>query len=81
DILLVALLLAVAFMAVVPLPSPLLDILIAVNITISVGLLMMWADIGPPVPFSVVPAGLVPSLIHNLRRRRTPGGVDRRRPL
>ncbi|MCO3652614.1 hypothetical protein FA147_29405, partial [Pseudomonas aeruginosa] len=48
DILLVVLLLAVVFMMVLPLPPLLLDILIAVNITISVVLLMMSVYIGSP---------------------------------
>ena len=59
DILLVVLLLAVVFMMVLPLPPLLLDILIAVNITISVVLLMMSVYIGSPLQFSVFPAVLL----------------------
>lgn len=66
DILLVVLLLAVVFMMVLPLPPLLLDILIAVNITISVVLLMMSVYIGSPLQFSVFPAVLLITTLFRL---------------
>lgn len=60
------LLLAVVFMMVLPLPPLLLDILIAVNITISVVLLMMSVYIGSPLQFSVFPAVLLITTLFRL---------------
>ncbi|CAM3213600.1 type III secretion system export apparatus subunit SctV [Pseudomonas plecoglossicida] len=59
DIMLAILLLAVVFMMVLPLPAFLLDILIAINITVSVVLLMMSIYISSPLQFSVFPAVLL----------------------
>lgn len=59
DVMLVVMLLAVVFMMVLPLPSFLLDILIAVSMTISVVLLMISIYISSPLQFSVFPSVLL----------------------
>ena len=66
DIMLAVLLLAVVFMMVLPLPPFLLDILIALNMTISVVLLMMSVYIGSPLQFSVFPALLLITTLFRL---------------
>ena len=66
DIMLAVLLLAVVFMMVLPLPPFLLDILIAINMTISVVLLMMSVYIGSPLQFSVFPALLLVTTLFRL---------------
>ena len=66
DIMLAVLLLAVVFMMVLPLPPFLLDILIAINMTISVVLLMMSVYIGSPLQFSVFPALLLITTLFRL---------------
>ena len=59
-------LLAVVFMMVLPLPPFLLDILIAMNITISVVLMMMSVYINSPLQFSVFPAVLLITTLFRL---------------
>ena len=59
DIMLAILLLAIVFMMVLPLPPLALDILIAINMTISVVLLMMAVYINSPLQFSAFPAVLL----------------------
>ncbi|WP_445375378.1 type III secretion system export apparatus subunit SctV [Photorhabdus tasmaniensis] len=66
DIMLAILLLAVVFMMVLPLPPFLLDILIAINITISVVLMMMAVYINSPLQFSAFPAVLLVTTLFRL---------------
>ncbi len=66
DIMLAILLLSVLFMMVLPLPPALLDILIAINMTISVVLLMMGVYINSPLQFSVFPAVLLITTLFRL---------------
>lgn len=66
DIMLAIMLLAVVFMMVLPLPPFLLDILIAMNITISVVLMMMSVYINSPLQFSVFPAVLLITTLFRL---------------
>ena len=66
DIMLAVMLLAVVFMMVLPLPPFLLDILIAINITISVVLMMMSVYINSPLQFSVFPAVLLITTLFRL---------------
>ncbi|NRN30052.1 type III secretion system export apparatus subunit SctV [Photorhabdus heterorhabditis] len=60
------LLLAVVFMMVLPLPPVLLDILIAINMTISVVLMMMAVYINSPLQFSAFPAVLLVTTLFRL---------------
>ncbi|WCH23615.1 SctV family type III secretion system export apparatus subunit AscV [Aeromonas salmonicida] len=66
DIMLAVLLLAIVFMMVLPLPPVALDILIAINITISVVLLMMAVYINSPLEFSAFPAVLLITTLFRL---------------
>lgn len=66
DIMLAILLLAIVFMMVLPLPPVMLDILIAVNMTISVVLMMMAVYINSPLQFSVFPAVLLVTTLFRL---------------
>lgn len=66
DIMLAVLLLAVVFMMVLPLPPIALDILIAINMTISVVLLMMAVYINSPLQFSAFPAVLLVTTLFRL---------------
>ncbi|WP_118985016.1 type III secretion system export apparatus subunit SctV [Photorhabdus sp. CRCIA-P01] len=66
DIMLAMLLLAVVFMMVLPLPPILLDILIAINMTISVVLMMMAVYINSPLQFSAFPAVLLVTTLFRL---------------
>ncbi len=66
DIMLAVLLLAVVFMMVLPLPPVLLDILIAINMTISVVLMMMAVYINSPLQFSAFPAVLLVTTLFRL---------------
>ena len=66
DIMLAILLLAIVFMMVLPLPPVALDILIAINMTISVVLLMMAVYINSPLQFSAFPAVLLITTLFRL---------------
>ncbi|NHB95782.1 type III secretion system export apparatus subunit SctV [Photorhabdus stackebrandtii] len=66
DIMLAILLLAVVFMMILPLPPFLLDILIAINMTISVVLMMMAVYINSPLQFSAFPAVLLVTTLFRL---------------
>ncbi|WP_426696486.1 SctV family type III secretion system export apparatus subunit AscV [Aeromonas hydrophila] len=66
DIMLAVLLLAIVFMMVLPLPPVVLDILIAINMTISVVLLMMAVYINSPLQFSAFPAVLLITTLFRL---------------
>lgn len=66
DIMLAILLLAVVFMMVLPLPTVILDVLIAINMTISVVLLMVSVYITSPLQFSVFPVLLLVTTLFRL---------------
>ncbi len=66
DIMLAVLLLSVVVMMVLPLPPVMLDLLIAVNMTISVVLMMMAVYINSPLQFSVFPAVLLVTTLFRL---------------
>ncbi|WP_252090992.1 type III secretion system export apparatus subunit SctV [Pseudomonas sp. MWU13-3659] len=66
DLMLAVMLLAVVFMMILPLPPLLLDILIALNMTISVVLLMMSVYINSPLHFSVFPSVLLVTTLFRL---------------
>ncbi|MDD0976399.1 type III secretion system export apparatus subunit SctV [Pseudomonas fontis] len=66
DIMLAAMLLAVLMMMVLPLPPFLLDILIALNMTIAVVLMMMAIYVSSPLQFSVFPAVLLVTTLFRL---------------
>ncbi|MCG8291452.1 type III secretion system export apparatus subunit SctV [Pseudomonas entomophila] len=66
DVMLAAMLLAVLLMMVLPLPTLLLDVLIGLNITISVVLLMISIYVNKPLQFSVFPAVLLVTTLFRL---------------
>ncbi|MHC8403432.1 EscV/YscV/HrcV family type III secretion system export apparatus protein [Pseudomonas sp. MDT1-17] len=66
DIVLAILLLLAVFMMIVPLPTGLVDLLIAINLTISVVLLMMALYIHEPLEFSTFPAVLLITTLFRL---------------
>ncbi|CAI8756423.1 EscV/YscV/HrcV family type III secretion system export apparatus protein [Pseudomonas zeae] len=66
DIVLAILLLLAVFMMIVPLPTGLVDLLIAINLTISVVLLMMALYIREPLEFSTFPAVLLITTLFRL---------------
>lgn len=66
DLMLAVMLLAVVFMMILPLPPLLLDMLIALNITIAVVLLMMSVYVGSPLHFSVFPSVLLVTTLFRL---------------
>lgn len=66
DIILAAILFMAVFMMILPLPLLLVDILIAVNIAMSVTLLMMAIYINEPMEFSSFPAVLLITTLYRL---------------
>jgi len=66
DIVLAAMLLIAIFMMIVPLPTGLVDFMIAVNLTISVILLMMALYIKNPLEFAAFPAVLLITTLYRL---------------
>lgn len=66
DIVLAVLLLLAVFMMIVPLPTALVDLLIAINLTISIVLLMMALYIREPLEFSTFPAVLLITTLFRL---------------
>jgi len=66
DLMLAVMLLAVVFMMILPLPPLLLDLLIALNITIAVVLLMMSVYVVSPLHFSVFPSVLLVTTLFRL---------------
>ncbi|AZD09547.1 Type III secretion inner membrane channel protein (LcrD,HrcV,EscV,SsaV) [Pseudomonas chlororaphis] len=66
DIVLAVLLLLAVFMMIVPLPTGLVDLLIAINLTISIVLLMMALYIREPLEFSTFPAVLLITTLFRL---------------
>ncbi|MEA3121620.1 MAG: type secretion protein [Paraburkholderia sp.] len=66
DIVLAVMLLVAVFMMIVPLPTALVDLLIAINLTISIVLLMMALYIREPLEFSVFPSVLLITTLYRL---------------
>ena len=66
DLMLAVMLLAVVFMMILPLPPLLLDLLIALNITIAVVLMMMSVYVVSPLHFSVFPSVLLVTTLFRL---------------
>ncbi|PHV11482.1 EscV/YscV/HrcV family type III secretion system export apparatus protein [Chitinimonas sp. BJB300] len=66
DVVLAAILLLAIFMMIVPLPTLLVDVLIAVNLTMSIMLLMMAVYIREPMEFSAFPAVLLITTLYRL---------------
>lgn len=66
DVILAAMLLLAIFMMIIPLPTLLVDILIAINLTLSITLLMMAVYIREPMEFSAFPAVLLITTLYRL---------------
>lgn len=66
DVILAAMLLLAIFMMIVPLPTLLVDVLIAINLTLSITLLMMAVYIREPMEFSAFPAVLLITTLYRL---------------
>ncbi|VVE56134.1 EscV/YscV/HrcV family type III secretion system export apparatus protein [Pandoraea sputorum] len=66
DVMLAAMLLLAVFMMIVPLPTWLVDVLIAINVTLSITLLMMAVYIREPMEFSAFPAVLLITTLYRL---------------
>ncbi|AXE35927.1 EscV/YscV/HrcV family type III secretion system export apparatus protein [Chromobacterium phragmitis] len=66
DVVLAAMLLLAIFMMIVPLPTLLVDVLIAVNLALSITLLMMAVYIREPMEFSAFPAVLLITTLYRL---------------
>jgi type III secretion protein V len=66
DIMLAAMLLLAVFMMIIPLPTGLVDFMIAVNLTISVILMMMALYIKNPMEFATFPSVLLITTLYRL---------------
>ena len=66
DIILAVMLLVAVFMMIVPLPTALVDLLIAINLTISIILLMMAIYVRDPLEFSGFPSVLLITTLYRL---------------
>ncbi|QAU24335.1 EscV/YscV/HrcV family type III secretion system export apparatus protein [Dyella sp. M7H15-1] len=66
DLILAAMLLVAVFMMIVPLPTVLVDVLIALNLTLSIVLLMMAVYIREPMEFSGFPSVLLITTLYRL---------------
>ncbi len=66
DVVLAAMLLMAIFMMIVPLPTLLVDVLIAFNLTLSIMLLMMAVYIREPMEFSAFPSVLLITTLYRL---------------
>ncbi len=66
DLLLALLLIAVVFMMILPMPTELVDILIAINLGIAVILMMMAIYIHTPLEFTVFPSLLLLTTLFRL---------------
>jgi type III secretion protein V len=66
DIVLAVMLLVAVFMMIVPLPTALVDLLIAINLAISIILLMMALYIREPLEFSAFPSVLLITTLYRL---------------
>jgi type III secretion protein V len=66
DIILAVILLVAVFMMIVPLPTALVDMMIAINLTISIILLMMAIYVRDPLEFSGFPSVLLITTLYRL---------------
>src|SRR3954454_13633040 len=66
DLMLIALLIAVIFMMILPLPTLLIDILVATNMSIAVMLLMVAIYISSPLQFTAFPSVLLITTLFRL---------------
>jgi type III secretion protein V len=66
DLALVALLMAIVFMMILPLPTQVMDVLIAGNITIAITILLVIITIQSPVEFSTFPSVILVSTLFRL---------------
>ncbi|MEN6082280.1 FHIPEP family type III secretion protein, partial [Chromobacterium piscinae] len=66
DVVLAAMLLLAIFMMIVPLPTLLVDVLIALNLALSITLLMMAVYIREPMEFSAFPSVLLITTLYRL---------------
>ncbi|NHQ83531.1 EscV/YscV/HrcV family type III secretion system export apparatus protein [Chromobacterium vaccinii] len=66
DVVLAAMLLLAIFMMIVPLPTLLVDVLIAINLALSITLLMMAVYIREPMEFSAFPSVLLITTLYRL---------------
>ncbi len=66
DVILAAMLLLAIFMMIIPLPTLLIDVLIAINLTLSIILLMMAVYIREPMEFSAFPSVLLITTLYRL---------------
>ena len=66
DIILAVMLLVAVFMMIVPLPTALVDMMIAINLTISIILLMMAIYVRDPLEFSGFPSVLLITTLYRL---------------
>ncbi|WP_133407971.1 EscV/YscV/HrcV family type III secretion system export apparatus protein [Parashewanella tropica] len=66
DIILAVMLMVAVFMMIIPLPTPLVDLLIAINLALSVMLLMIAIYIRDPLEFSVFPSVLLVTTLYRL---------------
>ncbi|WP_223879180.1 EscV/YscV/HrcV family type III secretion system export apparatus protein [Chitinimonas arctica] len=66
DVVLAVMLLVAVFMMIVPLPTPLVDVLIAINLTFSIVLLMVAIYLRDPLELSVFPSLLLITTLYRL---------------
>ncbi|MEX3956738.1 EscV/YscV/HrcV family type III secretion system export apparatus protein [Trinickia sp. EG282A] len=66
DVMLAVMLLVAVFMMIIPLPTALVDLMIAINLTISIVLLMMALYIREPLEFSAFPSVLLITTLYRL---------------
>ncbi len=66
DVILAVMLLVAVFMMIVPLPTTVVDLMIAINLTISIVLLMMALYIREPLEFSAFPSVLLITTLYRL---------------
>ncbi|AKK24865.1 EscV/YscV/HrcV family type III secretion system export apparatus protein [Pandoraea oxalativorans] len=66
DVMLASMLLMAVFMMIVPLPTLLVDVLIAINLALSITLLMMAVYIREPLEFSAFPSVLLITTLYRL---------------
>jgi type III secretion protein V len=66
DVILAVMLLVAVFMMIVPMPTAIIDLLIAINLTISLVLLMMALYIREPLEFSAFPSVLLITTLYRL---------------
>ncbi|MCC7005727.1 MAG: EscV/YscV/HrcV family type III secretion system export apparatus protein [Ottowia sp.] len=66
DVILAVLLLVAVLMMIVPLPTPLVDVLIAINLSFSIVLLMVAIYLRDPLEFSAFPSALLITTLYRL---------------